>query len=421
MGHEPHRMRTLGLCTALHAFTHLYQVALLPLYLLIRRDFQLTHDGQATFLVTIMGIAYFVPAYPMGILADRVSRKKLLGTGLFINALGYVGLAFAPTYSSAIACLLLAGFGGSFFHPAATALVAQLFPEAPGRALGRLGIGASLGFFLGPLYAGWRAAGGHWRTPVLELGILGVAGAIVFFLLATDHEPASPDRSEPAHSEKMFATPALFGLFVLAACLFSLRDFAGSGMASLSSLFLQHAHDFDPKQTGLALSCIFLASGISNPLFGHWSDRGRIRWAAFVLVIAALMIFIFPRVPPEDASFVFIVYGFFFMANYPMVEAGLMESVHDAVRGRVFGFFITIGGLVGNLSHWYVGDRVKRLGSGAAAAANYFGIYALLAVFVLLALGGLACLHGIRRRENEIAPIAPVNFETAVSNLNPEV
>ena len=421
MGHEPHRMRTLGLCTALHAFTHLYQVALLPLYLLIRRDFHLTSDGQATFLVTIMGIAYFVPAYPMGILADRVSRKKLLGTGLFINALGYVGLSFASSYAAAIACLVLAGFGGSFFHPAATALVARLFPEAPGRALGRLGIGASLGFFLGPLYAGWRAGPGGWRAPVLELGILGLAGALIFFLLASEHGSDNSIKSNERRPEKMFATPALFGLFILAACLFSLRDFAGSGMASLGSLFLQHAHGFDPKQTGLALSCIFLASGISNPLFGHWSDHGRIRWAAFVLVVASVMIFVFPRVPAEDTSFVFIVYGFFFMANYPMVEAGLMESVHDSVRGRVFGFFITIGGLVGNVSHWFVGDWVRRLGSGAAVAANYFGLYNLLAGFVLLALGGLACLHGIRRRENEIAPIAPVNFETAVSNLNPEV
>ena len=113
-----HRVRTLWLCGALHALTHLYHVALIPLYLLIRNDFQLASDGQATLLVTVMGLAYFLPSYPMGVLADRVSRKKLLGIGLAINGLGFVGLAFSPTYGWAIACLLVAGFGGSFYHPA---------------------------------------------------------------------------------------------------------------------------------------------------------------------------------------------------------------------------------------------------------------------------------------------------------------
>jgi MFS family permease len=68
-------------------------------------------------------------------------------------------------------------------------------------------------------------------------------------------------------------------------------------------------------------------------------------------------------VPKAWAIPTLLLYGFFFMASYPMVEAMLMESVPDAVRGRVFGLFITIGGLLGNLSHWIAGDAVKRLGN----------------------------------------------------------
>ena len=99
---ENHGKRTLWLCGALHALTHIYQVALIPLYLLIRKDFQLASDGQTTFFVTVMGLAYALPSYPMGMLADRVSRKKLLGIGLAINGLGFVGLAYAPSYGWAL-------------------------------------------------------------------------------------------------------------------------------------------------------------------------------------------------------------------------------------------------------------------------------------------------------------------------------
>src|SRR5437588_8945565 len=109
-----HKVRTLWLCGALHGFTHVYHVALAPLFLLIQQDLNLGSIGKSTLLVTIMMAAYFVPSYPMGMLADRISRKKLLGWGLAINALGFFGLSFAPNYATAVACVLVAGFGGSF-------------------------------------------------------------------------------------------------------------------------------------------------------------------------------------------------------------------------------------------------------------------------------------------------------------------
>src|ERR1041384_7961221 len=177
---QNHKARTLWLCGALHAFTHIYHVALMPLYLPIRRDLKLGSIEQATLLLTLMMLAYFLPSYGMGVLADRFNRKTLLTSGLALNALGYLGLAFAPNYAWAVACVMIAGLGGSFFHPAATSLVARLFPINTGRALGLIGVGASIGFFVGPLYSGWRADTAGWRAPVLELGALGVVMAGLF-------------------------------------------------------------------------------------------------------------------------------------------------------------------------------------------------------------------------------------------------
>src|SRR2546427_10082335 len=123
-----HKTRMLWVVGVLLAFTHVYQVALMPLYLLIQRDFKFESVSQATLLLTVMMIGYFVPSYPMGVLADKLNRKKLLGFGLGINALGFIGLALAPNYGCALAAVLVAGFGGRFFHPAATSLGGRLFP-----------------------------------------------------------------------------------------------------------------------------------------------------------------------------------------------------------------------------------------------------------------------------------------------------
>src|SRR5262249_4789086 len=141
MGAEAqHRSRTLWLTGMLHAFTHCYAVAVLPLYLRIQQDLGLSSIDQATLLVTVYGLAYFIPSYPLGVLADRMSRKRLMAVGLAINGLGFLSLSVSSSYGWAVASMAVAGFGGSFYHPSATALIAGLFPNARGRALGLVGI-----------------------------------------------------------------------------------------------------------------------------------------------------------------------------------------------------------------------------------------------------------------------------------------
>ena len=99
-----------------------------------------------------------------------------------------------------------------------------------------------------------------------------------------------------------------------------------------------------------------------------------------------------------------VVYGFFFMASYPMTEAALMESVPDAVRGRVFGLFVMGGGVIGNLSHWMVGAKVKHLGAAAHSVNAYFPLYTVIGFLMLVSLAGLLCLGAIQRREGPVAP-----------------
>ena len=403
-----HRTRTLWLTGTLHAFTHLYQVALLPLYLRIEADLKLSSVEQATLLVSVLGLAYFLPSYPLGTLADRMSRKKLLALGLAINSLGFLGLSMAPNYSWALASAIVSGFGGSFYHPAATALVARLFPEARGRALGLVGIGASVGFCFGPMYTGWRVVmSGSWRAPVCELGVLGLLAAGLFAWLADEECPTPFSRELPSGAPpnggatgRLFPSRSLWAFFLGASLALSLRDFAGSALSTSASLFLQYAHGFSPKFAGLALAGIFLASAISNPIFGSLSDKGRMRWGTFLLLAAALLVSVFPRVPVQWMPPVLLAYGFFFLATYPITEAALMDAVPDAVRSRIFGLFITVAGLVGNLSHWLVGGWIERLDEGASLADSYLPLYGVLSFMIVLSVTGLPLLHALRRREH---------------------
>ena len=101
------------------------------------------------------------------------------------------------------------------------------------------------------------------------------------------------------------------------------------------------------------------------------------------------------------------------MACYPMIEAALMESVPSAVRGRVFGLFILNSGLLGNLSHWWIGRWVQDLGSVADQATAYRGAYLGLASLVWISMIGLICLRMIR----SLSPTSPM-VSSADSDAN---
>ena len=381
----------------LHAFTHVYHVALMPLYLMVHEDLKLESMDRTTFLMTAMMTAYFLPSYWVGGLADRMDRRKLLGIGLLINGTGFAAFSQVDSYIGAIFCMVVSGLGGSFYHPAATAMIADQFPRKEGKAFGLVGIGASVGFLVGPVYSGWRASmneslqgAAAWRVPVMELGVAGILIGILFLWLAPKDCPkkrfhqASPDRPPIK-----WMSPGIFVVLIMTALAFSLRDFTGFGMGSLGSLFLQKAHGWSPQKTGLALSMIFIGTIISNPVFGTLSDKRRFPWLVGVLVIAGCLVTTFPLLPTHLMMPGLFIYGFFFIASYPMVEAALMETAPKAYRGRISGLFVLVGGFIGNLAHWILGWWVEHLGTQGVHPSAYQSSFTTLGCLVVISLSGI--------------------------------
>lgn len=395
----------LAWCIVLHAFTHGAHVVLLPLYLAVQEDLGLPSVAGSTLLMTILMVAYFLPSYNMGVLADRYDRRWLLGIGLLISGLGFVFLGMAPSFPWAVVGAVLAGLGGSFYHPASTGLISHFYPTNQGRAFGLVGIGANLGLLLVPLYSGWQLdrlgaelGSAAWRRPVLELGGLAVVVSLLFLVATRRWKIPHATSESKRHGVAPDLGLALWLVLAGTGLMFSLRDFAGTGMGSLGALFMQQAHGFSATKTGVAVSAIFLAGIISNPLFGKLSDRNRFGWIAFVLGMAGFFVWLFPFLPRPWLIPGLLVYGFFFMACYPMVEAALMEAVPAPVRGRIFGAFILISGLLGNISHWLIGRWVQSLGRAAEVMGAYRPGFWMLGALVWFSLLGLVGLRMLRVR-----------------------
>jgi len=191
---------TLVLCTILHAFTHAYATMLVPMYLLVQKDLGLPGVAKVSWIVTLYGVVYFIGSYFAGIAADRFDRKLLLGLGLLGNAVAITLMGLTHRYELLVVLAVIAGIAGTFFHPAANALVPAHYPKNPGMAIGLLGIGSGLGFWVGPQFAGWRsqaatwqfAGVSDWQRPLVEAGIAGLVIGVVFLLIAKEAERLTP-------------------------------------------------------------------------------------------------------------------------------------------------------------------------------------------------------------------------------------
>src|SRR4051812_43591766 len=248
---------TLILCTILHAFTHAYGTMLVPLYLLMVADLRLGGVKAASLIVTLYGLFYCIGSYGAGVLADRFDRRALLGIGLIGNALAITAMGPPRHPQRLIPLAILAVLFDTMFHPAANALVPAHYPRSPGMAIGLLGIGAGLGFFAGPQYAGWRAqaagwqwgAMASWQKPCVEAGIAGAVFGLLFLLVARETRSS---RGGGRHSRPPLDRRLRNRTIALGAVL-GWRDFAGVASPTLLSIYLQKAHAYDAKHAGLVV------------------------------------------------------------------------------------------------------------------------------------------------------------------------
>lgn len=111
--------------------------------------------GDVAFAVSAHGAGSLVASIFGGYFADRIGRRNTIIIGTFTNAAFVFALYFAHGLPAIVALAACAGFTGGFYHPASSALVADLIPpEGRVRAYSALRLAGNAGF------AGASAAGG---------------------------------------------------------------------------------------------------------------------------------------------------------------------------------------------------------------------------------------------------------------------
>jgi len=142
-------------------------------------------------LFTIYGGAVMATSIPMGMLADRKGKKRLMLLGLVMSMLAMAGIAFSPSYSWLVVFVLAAGAGVATFSPAALGMVSDLVPpKKQSTAMGIYGaVGENIGIIGGASVGGfiWVALGHQWTF--LAAALAAALGAIMCLALVKGKDP----------------------------------------------------------------------------------------------------------------------------------------------------------------------------------------------------------------------------------------
>jgi MFS family permease len=349
-------------------------------------------DAQVGLVITAYTLPGVVVTPFVGLVADRVGRRRVIVPLLFLFAAAGAGVAFARTFAEVIALRFLQGVGASALITLAVTLIGDVY-DGPRRdaVMGVNGstIGTGAAFY--PLLGG-ALAGIRWSAPFLFFGVGALVGLFAAVTLVEPDAERSTDvrtylgrlRAVAVLPQALAVFGALFAAFVI---------FYGAILTALP-LLLRDAYGLGAGRIGATLSAVALASAVVSSQYGRISERVRpARLVAVGFVAYGLGLFGVRLAPsPLAVAAALLVFGVGFGVVMPAIDTTVVTLVDDDLRAGVMGLrtsVLRLGQTIGPVAFTVTADR--------GFATTVVGYRVLLVVAgVVAVLGGAGYLLGSR-------------------------
>lgn len=187
---------------------------------------------------------YCFIAIPVGWLADRTNRVKVLSIacGLWSAATAACGLA--NNYGQLVVARMAVGVGEAGGVPPSYAIISDMYPRAQrGTAMGIFNLGPPIGSALGVAFGASLAAAYNWRIPFYVVGGIGVVTAIFVYFLVPEPQRGRYDEAPLASASGISFTKAISRFFsnkllTVAALASGAANFITYGLSNFATLFL---------------------------------------------------------------------------------------------------------------------------------------------------------------------------------------
>ena len=334
-------VKVIGLIGAAHFFSHFFQLALPPLFPLLKAVFGVPYLALGLAMSVFYG-ASGVGQTLSGFLVDRIGALRVLlgGMALLATAIALAGLV--PSYWMLLPVALVAGLGNSVFHPADYSILnASVDSRRIGRGYSVHSISGNLGWAVAPTVVVGLAAHFGWRAALVTVGVMGLA---VVLVLATQSgafgglHVAERPRTTMARDVRLLLTAPILAAFAY----FAFIATAVIGVQTFGVTTLMRVYD-TPLSLATAALTAFLLGGAAGILAGGLlADRVRRHdiIAAGGLVVAAgfMMLLAAGVVAAPLLPVVLALTGFCHGATGPSRDMLVRAATPPGASGKVFGF-----------------------------------------------------------------------------------
>ncbi|BCX16423.1 MAG: MFS transporter [Geminicoccaceae bacterium] len=353
----------IGLVSLAHFFSHLYILALPPIFPVLSDELGVGVAALGLALAAL-NLTTILCQPPLGFLVDRVGAAPVLVAGHFLMAGAIAAIGLAPGLPALLACAVAAGLGNAVYHPADYAILgARVRPDRVGRAFAVHTFGGYLGFAAAPIVMVGLTALFGWRAALLLVGGAGllVGLALLLFRGALATPPgAKRAKGEAGPADRRLLTS---GPVLLALLFFVLLALGHGGITGFTPVVLERSRGLELAAANLPLAA-FLVASTPGVLLGGWlADRfGRHGFvvATCSLVIAGVAAIAALASPPLSLLVLLFALGGLAAGIVAPSRDMLVKAVTPpGASGRVFGFVMVgfnLGGLVAPPAYGFLVD-----------------------------------------------------------------
>src|SRR5258708_32018393 len=240
----------------------------------IRKEFHLS-DTALGLLATVATLMYALVGLPLGRLADRWSRTRLIAIGTAAWSLLTAASGLAQTYAQLFVSRVGVGLGEATCAPAGQSLIGDLFPpHQRARAMGIFMLGLPAGLSLAYFSAGAIGAAFGWRAAVLFPCIPGLLFAWLPLRIPEPVRGAADAARSAAATDAAVKSPyaAVLKLptmwWIILSGIF--HNFNMYAINAFQTPFLQRFHEMGLRQASNVSAISVGAVGAIGLLAGGW-------------------------------------------------------------------------------------------------------------------------------------------------------
>jgi MFS family permease len=340
----------------------------------IKADLGLTDTEFSLLRGLAFALFYTLLGIPLGWLADRAHRVRLVAAGIALWSLMTALCGAARSFPQLFLARVGVGVGEAALTPAAYSMIADYFPpERRGRALGVYAIGVYVGIGLAIIIGGLVVQAISTR-PALDLPlvgevrawqaafmIVGAPGLLVALWMLTIREPRR--RTQPGEHglESLGATLRFLwrhrATFAAHFAGFGLLTLLFNAISAWIPAYLTRVHGFGPGRIAMTYGPLLLLFGSAGIYCGGWlADRLRARGVADAEMRAGLVgaLCLWPfaataTLMPGAGGFLLLLAPLLFFASFPFAAAAaaLQLVTPNRMRGQVSAVYLFVVNLTG--------------------------------------------------------------------------